>query len=214
MPEEKSVPGEDEAAEDTIEIIYEDDPGDATTGLEPVLEGEEETVAEDSQSTVERLEGEIEHIRDLYLRKLAEFDNFRKRTERERDELQRTASENLVRELIPVLDNFERALQHTESSDPNAFQLGVEMISRQLWDVLGRQGLQAMDPVGRLFEPEFHDAVQRVEDSGCEPGTVVAVLAKGFLFSGRLVRPAIVSVAVSPSDSDSKPPDVDEEVAT
>jgi len=146
----------------------------------------------------ERLRAELDQLRDHYLRKLAEFDNFRKRTEREREEFQRTAGEKVVRELVPVLDNFERALTHAAESDSESFRQGVDMIARQLWEVLERQGLEVVDPTGKPFEPEFHEAVQRVEDSGHQPGTVVWVLAKGYLFGGRLLRPAMVGVAVEP----------------
>jgi molecular chaperone GrpE len=149
----------------------------------------------------ERLRVELDQLRDHYLRKLAEFDNFRKRTEREREEFQRTAGEKVVRELVPVLDNFERALSHADESDAESFRQGVDMIARQLWEVLERQGLEVVDPTGQPFEPEFHEAVQRVEDGSHAPGTVVWVLAKGYLFGGRLLRPAMVGVAVEPTGS-------------
>ncbi len=146
---------------------------------------------------MDRLKGEVDHLRELYLRKLAEFDNFRKRIEREREELRRTAAEDLVRELVPVLDNFERALQHVDGDDVLSVRQGVELISKQLWDILARQGMEVVDPTGQRFDPELHEAVQRVEGGGHQPGAVVSVLAKGYLFGGRLVRPALVSVAVS-----------------
>jgi molecular chaperone GrpE len=146
---------------------------------------------------MDRLKGEVDNLRELYLRKLAEFDNFRKRIEREREEMRRTAAEDLVRELIPVLDNFERALQHVDGDDSLSVRQGVELISKQLWDILTRQGMEMVDPAGQHFDPELHEAVQRVEGGGHRPGTVVSVLAKGYLFGGRLVRPALVSVAVS-----------------
>jgi molecular chaperone GrpE len=98
-----------------------------------------------------------------------------------------------------VLDNFDRAMIHGTDLDPDAFHQGVEMISRQLWEMLQRRGLEVMDPLGRPFEPEYHEAVQRVEDPGHEAGTVAAVLAKGFLFGGKLIRPAMVAVAVAPT---------------
>ncbi len=150
----------------------------------------------------ERLRLELADLREMYLRKLAEFDNFRKRTEREREEFARTAGEGVVRELVPVLDNFERALQHGADDGSQAFRQGVEMIARQLWDVLQRQGLEVIDPGGQPFEPEFHEAVQRVEGSDHPPGTVVWVAAKGYLFGGRLLRPAMVGVAVEPPRND------------
>ncbi len=162
--------------------------------------GEEEESSEPPAAraeNVDRLKEELENFRELYLRKLAEFDNFRKRVERERDEVRTNAAADVVRELVPVMDNFDRALAHAEA-DPESLRQGVEMIARQLWDTLARQGLEVVDPLGRPFDPEFHEAVQRVEDPSHEPGTVVQVLGKGYLFRGRLVRPAMVAVAVEP----------------
>ena len=145
---------------------------------------------------MDRLKGEVDHLRELYLRKLAEFDNFRKRIDREREELRKTAAEDLLRELVPVLDNFERALQHSVDADPVSFRNGVQLISRQLWELLSRQGMEVIDPAGEPFDPEVHEAVQRVEGGNHPPGTVVLVLAKGYTLGGRLIRPALVSVAV------------------
>ncbi|HHQ47382.1 MAG TPA: nucleotide exchange factor GrpE [Acidobacteria bacterium] len=148
---------------------------------------------------MDRLKGEVDDLRELYLRKLAEFDNFRKRVEREKQEFRKLANEDLVRDLIPVLDNFSRAVSHEGETDLESFKEGVELIARQLQDVLARQGLEEIDPLGEPFNPEFHDAVQRVEDSQHEPGTVVAVLAKGYTLGGRLLRPAMVAVAMEPA---------------
>jgi molecular chaperone GrpE len=205
MPDEVTGNGSDAAhgAEDTPQEI----------GLEPVAEqalepeggGEEggdrdEVVAEGALlEEMDRLKAELDHLREMYLRKLAEFDNFRKRTERERREHEARAGERLVGELVPVLDNFDRALQHSQETDPVAFRRGVEMIARQLWDVLQREGMAVLDPVGEAFTPELHEAVTRVEDPAHEPGTVVQVLAKGYLLGGRLIRPAMVAVAVEPT---------------
>jgi molecular chaperone GrpE len=198
MPEDNPRPGNGDPESDDVEILYlGPDTGEveesAERGLAPVEKP-------DLEAEVQRLKAEAEQYRDLYLRKLADFDNFRKRLEREREELRRTAGEGFVRDLVPVLDNFERALQTTEDADPAAFRLGVMMISRQLWDALHRQGLERLDPLGQRFEPLYHEAVQRVEGSGKEPDTVVAVMAKGYLFAGRLIRAALVAVAVPPPD--------------
>jgi molecular chaperone GrpE len=143
---------------------------------------------------IERLERELDELRDIHLRKLAEFDNFRKRTERERVEIKRFANEELMRDLLPVLDNFERALDHGPAADPDAFHQGVEMIAKQLWDVLQRQGVELVDPEGEPFSPEYHEAVHQVDDPDLEPGTVASVLTKGYLYNGRLIRPAMVGV--------------------
>ena len=123
-------------------------------GLDVGGEGVEEVQL--TSEEVARLQREKQELRELYLRKLAEFDNFRKRTEREREELERTAGEDMVRDLLPVLDNFERALQHAQGADASGFYQGVEMIAKQLWDLLERRGLAMMDPVGDMFQPELH----------------------------------------------------------
>lgn len=186
---------EDEPGDIEIEFIdedtvVEDEPvaPEQETGLEPVELGPSVEIE------IERLESELDELRDIHLRKLAEFDNFRKRTERERVEIRRHANEELVRDLLPVLDNFERALEHGSETDPDAFLEGVEMIARQLWDTLERQGVEVVSPLGERFSPEYHEAVQRVEDENLEPGTIATVLAKGYLYNGRLVRPAMVGV--------------------
>jgi len=213
MVDSKDMPSDldpEELEDIEIEFVEEDSgadelkqPVDETNpekGLEPVGLGPSVEIE------IERLEGEIDELRDIHLRKLAEFDNFRKRTERERVEIKRHANEGLVRELLPVLDNFERALEHGTESDSGAFREGVEMIAKQLWDTLERQGVESVDPMGEKFSPEFHEAVHRVEDGSLEPGIVASVLAKGYLCNGRLVRPAMVGVvaeASAPSEPES-----------
>ena len=154
-----------------------------------------------AESDIDVLRAENERMREMYLRKLAEFDNYRKRTERERDEFKNIATEDLIRELLPVIDNFERALQHAGNGDPDSFRQGVEMIARQLADLLQKEGLEEVNPLGGLFDPELHEAVDRVDNSDHEPGTVVSVLVKGYTLHGRLVRPAMVSVAVGQGNS-------------
>jgi molecular chaperone GrpE len=200
MHEDKEAMNRPIDAEEPIEIefIDQDDEAEDTEGGAPAAtsEGAEQPVAEGGDGDL--LEAEVERMREMYLRKLAEFDNFRKRTERERDELKNLATEDLIRELLPVIDNFDRAIQHAGDSDPESFRQGVEMISRQLVDLLQKEGLEELDPKGGRFDPEVHEAVDRVENSEDEPGTVVSVLVKGYTLRGRLVRPAMVSVAVGP----------------
>jgi len=153
---------------------------------------------ESAAARTERLQAELDHVRDVYLRKLAEFDNFRKRVERERDELRQAALEDFVRELLPVIDNFDRALQHA-GDDSGAFHQGVEMIAKQLHDTLERKGVTEINPLGEMFNPEVHEAVQRVEGGDQPPGTVVFVMLKGYTRGDRLIRPALVGVAVEPA---------------
>jgi len=204
MPEDKELPMEGFEPDDDIEIEFLDqednDRGagdqvvkDEPEGLEPMPGGTEEEEAQ-------HLKAELDHVRDIYLRKLAEFDNFRKRVEREREENRLAGVEEMVRELLPVIDNFDRALQHAED-DSGAFLQGIEMIAKQLWDTLERRGVAEVNPVGQPFDPEIHEAVQRVEDGEHPPGTVAWVMLKGYTMGDRLIRPAMVGVAVDPNDT-------------
>jgi len=213
MDENKEMPIDlpPDQSED-IEIEFVDEDSGADQPRSPSEESVEEKGLEavdlgpSVEIEIERLESELDELRDIHLRKLAEFDNFRKRTERERVEIKRHANEDLVRELLPVLDNFERALEHGSEADSGAFHEGVEMIAKQLWDTLERQGVEIVDPMGQKFSPEFHEAVHRVEDESMDPGTIASVLAKGYLFNGRLVRPAMVGVvAEAPKTVDAVP---------
>lgn len=186
----------DDDEEIEIEFVGFDD--DKTAPAPVDREDESKATADSSGGSEAMLRAEIEHLREMYLRKLAEFDNYRKRTDRERQELKRTAAEGLVSELLPVLDNFERAVQHASESEPAAFLEGVEMIARQFAEVLRRTGLEAIDPSGAVFDPEVHEAVQRVEGTDQPHGSIVGVYSKGYHYGGKLIRPAMVAVAVDP----------------
>lgn len=208
MADTKDTPGVvDDGGLENVEIEFVDEQSGAGQPVEPPLQQppaevrglEPVDLGPSVEIEIERLESELDELRDIHLRKLAEFDNFRKRTERERLEARRHANEELVRELLPVLDNFERALEHSLSADNGAFREGVEMIAKQLWDTLQRQGVEVINPLGQKFTPEFHEAVHRVEDPAIEPGTIATVLAKGYLVNGRLVRPAMVGVVAEPA---------------
>lgn len=213
MRDGQGAPNGGDEMPEIIEVVMDDDDDEssATAGGAPRSGARPAGADQDGgDSRVEELEGELAHLRELYLRKLAEFDNYRKRTEREKVELRKTGGEDVVTDLIPVLDNFERALQHPAEADPNGFRQGVEMIAKQLFDSLERKGLEGFDPMGQPFDPELHEAMQVVDESEAAPGTVVSVLAKGYVYSGRLVRPALVGVAGSATRGDS-PPDDEEE---
>ena len=145
---------------------------------------------------------EAEEHRDRYLRAAAEFDNARKRSARERDDYTRYANESLLRELLPVLDNFERALQSARN-EPAAVAVtaGVELIQRELLRVLEKFGVTPFTSVGQPFDPEKHEAIARVPARGHAEGSVVDETARGYLLNGRVLRPAMVTVASSPDAS-------------
>ena len=142
---------------------------------------------------------EAEEHRERYLRGAAEFDNARKRAAREREDYTRYANESLLRELLPVLDNFSRAHQAARS-EPGAAAVtaGVELIQRELLRVLEKFGVTPFDSVGQPFDPERHEAIARVPAVGQPEGTVVNETARGYMLNGRVLRPAMVTVATLP----------------
>lgn len=141
---------------------------------------------------------EIESQQDRYLRAVAEFDNARKRAARDREEYTRFANESLLRELLPVLDNFDRALQAARSEPAAAVTAGVELIQRELLRVLEKFGLTPFSSVGQPFDPERHEAIARMPTTEQPEMTVVGETARGYLLHGRVLRPALVTVAVAP----------------
>ncbi len=171
------------------------------TGIEPAgdaAQTAQEPLAPDKdnlQEELANLQQEIARFRELYLRKLADFDNYRKRQEREMGEFRRYANGELLRDCLPVLDNLERALA-VPGGGAGGLREGVELVLRQFKDVLARNGLAEVDPAGRPFDPTLHEAISRNEDSRVQESTVVQVLQKGYLLGERLIRPALVTVAV------------------
>jgi molecular chaperone GrpE len=137
--------------------------------------------------------------RDLYLRTLADLDNYRKRVQREKDDLSRFANENLLRELLPVLDNLERAIEHARGDQGAGGILeGVEMTLNQLAKVLEKAGVKPVAAVGQPFDTARHEAIGHEETSEQAPQTVVRELQKGYLLNDRLLRPAMVLLAKAP----------------
>jgi len=143
---------------------------------------------------------EAAEAQDRYLRTLAEFENFRRRTGREREEWRRQSQEELLREILPVLDNFDRALAAPPAGDTDrGFRTGVELIHRNFLAALERVGVRPFTAVGQPFDPARHEAVARVERSDVEDHTVVSEALRGYLHHDRVLRPAQVVVAVHPA---------------
>jgi molecular chaperone GrpE len=144
----------------------------------------------------DRLAEEKADLCDRMLRTRAEFDNARRRSERERSDFLQFASMDLVKELLPVLDDFERALK-VETADRN-YAKGVELIYQRLYDTLKRLGLEPIETEGKKFDPNQHEAMQRVETDEAEDQAILGELQRGYNFKGKLLRPAWVRVAVRP----------------
>lgn len=154
------------------------------------------------QAALEAKTREAESLQDKNLRLVAEFDNARKRAAREREEYTRFANESLIRELLPVLDNFDRALLAAKNEPgASAVTAGIELIQRELLRVLEKFGATPFSSVGQPFDPERHEAVARIPTTEHPEMTVVTETARGYLLNGRVLRPAMVSVAVSPETS-------------
>ena len=171
----------DEAAEAAGEA-------ETTEGAAEAAEPEDPRIAE--------LRQQAEEYNNRYLRAQADFDNFRRRTLKEKEELAQYASMKLITQLLPVIDNFGRALQTGgEQTDSQSFFKGVDMIYRQFSQVLEAEGLKAMDPVGQPFDPEMHQAIMQVESDEYEEGIVVEVVQPGYWLKDKVIRPAMVKVS-------------------
>jgi molecular chaperone GrpE len=145
----------------------------------------------------DQLAAERDDFRDQMLRSQAEFQNYRKRVDRERQEFTEYSSTEAVRALLPILDDFERGLK-VEGGNPE-YVKGMELIYSRLYDSLKRLGLEPVDSTGATFDPHIHHAVEMVETEDAPDQTVLGVYQRGYNFKGRLLRAAMVKVAVAPS---------------
>jgi len=144
------------------------------------------------------IEEELKAAQDRYLRLAAEFENYKKRSQKELDEYRKYATERLLKELLPVLDNLQRALQHGRQSGKSEGVLqGVELTSKQYEEILSRFGVRPIPTVGLPFDPNVHQAVAMVKAKGQKPNTIVEEYEKGYYLHDRVLRPAMVTVAES-----------------
>jgi len=146
-----------------------------------------------TRDEVEALRQERDDLREQVLRKRAEFENYRKRVERDRQQAGADAAAAVLKGLVPTLDNLDRALESAAGDDP--LRAGVELTRRELLAFLESQGVEIYDPVGQPFDPEVHQALSAEPAPGVAEGTVVEVFSKGYGYKGRLLRPALVKVA-------------------
>jgi molecular chaperone GrpE len=145
-----------------------------------------------------KLLAEKQELTNTLVRRQADFDNYRKRVERERQLDRHRGVELLIESILPVLDAFERALTGPDDSASAEYRKGFELIRRQLWDTLAKQGLKRIESVGQPFNPHFHHAIERVETTEQAEDTVLGELQPGYLFHDRVLRPAMVRVAARP----------------
>jgi len=199
MPEEKESivrePGEETGDEGSaggeVDEYTPSAVGEPDAASEAALPRREELSAAYEKAVAEKRE-----LFERLLRKQAELDNFRKRTQREKEELVHLANVDLLRSLVPVLDGFERALKQRDPNVPRSFYEGLEHIHRQFLETLGRAGLESVDTTGQIFDPHLHQAVETVESDEHRDHEIVEELQRGYKLKNRLLRPAIVKVAV------------------
>ncbi len=165
--------------------------------------------SDENQPTIETLQdelaglrGENADLRDRFLRTMAEMENIRRRTDREKQDTVKYALEKVMTELLPVLDVFDSALQSARASETNevqAFLAGTELVHKQLTATLAKHGLVRLQSLEQPFDPNLHQAIQRIESETCTAETVTQVFAEGYVLNGRLLRPAMVAVTVPKS---------------
>ena len=162
--------------------------------------GSTATVAETpSAEQVQKLLAEKKELMDTLVRRQADFENYRKRVEKERHQDRHRGAEHLIELLLPVVDAFDRALAAQNNSDYGEYRKGFELIRRQLWDALVKQGLERVESAGKDFNPHLHHAIERVETAEYPEGVVIEELQPGYMFHGRVLRPAMVRVATQPA---------------
>lgn len=173
---------------------------------EPQTEAKNEPKVEETPDPLESARAEAAKLRDQLLRTAADFDNYRKRSRREVEDAHKKGSEEMLRTLLPVFDNLERAVLHAEQADDaKAIAEGVRMVLKQFLDSIGRAGIKRVAGVGTPFDPLVHEAIQQVETDEHPAGTVVAEVQPGYMLGERLLRAAMVVVARPPSKK-SEPP--------
>jgi molecular chaperone GrpE len=152
-------------------------------------------VAAADQDGADALRREKDALQDRLLRTAAEFDNYRKRVERERRDLAQYAGADILTDLLPIVDDLDRALQAPAGGDAETYRRGVELIQKQMLNLLQKRGVQPIEAVGTEFDPRFHEAVVHEVSDAHREGEVMAELRKGYTLGERLLRPAAVKVA-------------------
>ena len=186
--DEAEAAEEEDAAEEAADDVREETAEGSCEGTE-----EAENGADDPVKRAEKLEADLAEKDAQMLRLRADFDNFRRRSAKEREELAAVVTQGILTDMLPLLDNFERALS-AEGSDLDSFRAGVSMIYKQMQEALVKNGLEVIDTKDKKFDPNFHQAVMRVQDPEKEDDTIEQELQKGYMVKGRVIRPSMVQV--------------------
>ena len=198
-------PGEDQAEEENAKEASEDEEVSDNEEEEPDEEQEPDEEDEDKRSgkklfgkknKKDKKDEKIEELTDRLTRQMAEFDNFRKRTEKEKSQMYEIGAKDIIEKMLPVVDNFERGLDAVKEEDKeDPFIQGMEMVYKQLMTVLGELGVKPIEAVGKEFDPNFHNAVMHVEDENFGENIIAEEFQKGYMYRDSVVRHSMVKVA-------------------
>ena len=169
--------------------------GENDTEAQPADEAQENP-ADAMQQKIDELTAGLKEKEERALRLQADFENFRRRTSKEKEELSAVIKQEILKDMLPLLDNFERAMA-AETKDAEAFQRGVDMIYTQLQEVMKKNGLEPIETEGQKFDPNFHQAVMRVQNDDLEDDDIAQELQKGYMVEGRVIRPSMVQVVAN-----------------
>ncbi len=194
-----------------IEVLDPDAPSSYSDDEEEVEESPAELAVPGVEKKLEELQREKDELYDRLLRKQADFENYRKRIEKEKREFQKYALSSFLLDLIGILDNFERALSHMDEELGAQYRRGVELIYRQLRDLMEKKGLRPVETEGRLFDPNFHEAIARELHNHLPENTILEELQRGYFFHDKLLRPALVKVSYKSDELPQPAPPQDSE---
>ncbi|UNL84254.1 nucleotide exchange factor GrpE [Priestia koreensis] len=193
LREVKPLANEKHTSEEMVEESVHTEEVEETDVHEEAAEQAEEKDAKDVE--IEALQAKVEEQENRYLRLQADFDNLRRRTRLDAESAEKYRAQKLITDILPALDNFERALKvDTEEAQNDAILQGMQMVYRQLAEALQKEGLEAIEAVGSPFDPYLHQAVMQVEDDSYEPNTVVEEFQKGYKLKDKVIRPSMVKV--------------------
>ena len=188
-----------EEMQQEINAANADEADEAEEAASESAESENEETQEpqdEAAAQIEKLTAELKEKEDRVLRLQADFENFRRRTSKEKEELSAVVTQGMLKDMLPLLDNFERAMA-AEAKDGEAFQKGVEMIFTQFTEILKKNGLEHIEVEGQKFDPNFHQAVMRVQNADMEDDDIAQELQKGYMVKGRVIRPSMVQVVAN-----------------
>ena len=178
-------------------VIIDNEDGDSAEINLQIKQAEPEVEEIDTAAELENLKAELNAKDDRFLRLQADFDNFRKRTAREKSELAAVIEQAFLKDLLPLLDNLSRASEAAESAeqaDVETLRKGIEMIKQETVAVMGKHGLEPIETLGKPFDPNYHQAVGTVKDETKDDGLIAAELQRGYIARGRVIRPSMVQV--------------------